>query len=79
ALVIPHIADQFYWGQRVYELGTGPQSIPRTKLDAERLAASLDELVRNEKLHTTASHLGERIRSETGVENAVQLIEEKFT
>ena len=25
ALVIPHLVDQFYWRQRVYELGAGPQ------------------------------------------------------
>lgn len=78
ALVIPHIADQFYWGQRVHELGVGPQPIRRAKLDTKGLVASLDELVRNEKLHSTASILGEQIRSENGVENAVQLIEESF-
>ena len=78
ALVIPHIADQFYWGQRVYEMGTGPQPIPRTKLDAEKLTTALNKLARNENLHTTASRLGEKICSETGVENAVRLIEETF-
>lgn len=78
ALVIPHIADQFYWGQRVHELGTGPQLIPRAKLDQQRLTVALDELVRNESLHTAAALLGETIRAETGVENAVRLIEEIF-
>jgi UDP:flavonoid glycosyltransferase YjiC (YdhE family) len=78
ALVIPHIADQFYWGQRVYELGTGPQPIRRSKLDAKGLAVSLDKLVRNEKLRSAAALLGERIRSEHGVEEAVRLIEQTF-
>jgi UDP:flavonoid glycosyltransferase YjiC (YdhE family) len=78
ALVIPHIADQFYWGQRVYELGAGPQPIRRPKLNAKGLAVSLDELVRNGKLRGTAALLGERIRAEHGVEEAVRLIEETF-
>jgi UDP:flavonoid glycosyltransferase YjiC (YdhE family) len=78
ALVIPHVADQFYWGQKVCELGAGPQPIRRTELDTDGLAASLDELVRNENLHTVACTLGEQIRSENGVENAVRLIEETF-
>ncbi len=78
ALVIPHIADQFYWGQQVYELGVGPRPIRFTKLDIKGLAASLDELLRNEKLHAAASILGEQIRSENGVENAVRLVEGAF-
>jgi hypothetical protein len=35
-------------------------------------------LVRNEKLRATASILGEQIRSENGIENAVRLINETF-
>jgi len=78
ALVIPHIADQLYWGQQVHELGVGPQPIRRAKMDPKRLAASLDELVQNGTLLTAASILGEKIRAEKGVENAVQLIEGTF-
>jgi UDP:flavonoid glycosyltransferase YjiC (YdhE family) len=79
ALVIPHIADQFYWGQRVHELGAGPKPIRRARLDIERLAASLDELARSGELHAAASVLGEQIRAEHGIENAVRLIEETFS
>jgi sterol 3beta-glucosyltransferase len=78
ALVIPHLADQFYWGQRVYELGLGPQPIRRTMLDLEGLTVALKELVGNETLRSTASRLGEEIRTERGVEDAVHLIEERF-
>jgi sterol 3beta-glucosyltransferase len=38
ALIIPHIADQFYWGQRVQQLGGGLPFIPRPKLKCEGLA-----------------------------------------
>jgi hypothetical protein len=34
--------------------------------------------LRNDKLAATANSLGEQIRSETGVESAVKLIEETF-
>ena len=77
-LVIPHLADQFYWGQRVYELGVGPQPIRRPGLDIEGLTGGLRELVGNETLRTTASKLGEQIRAEHGVDTAVHLIEETF-
>ena len=78
ALVIPHIADQFYWGQRVHELGVGPQPIRRVKLESRGLAASLVELVENETMRDKAAALGEQIRSENGIDNAVRLIEETF-
>lgn len=78
ALVIPHIADQFYWGKRVHELGVGPQPIRRGELSIGGLASSLDELLRNDELSATACKLGEQVRSERGVENAVKLIEETF-
>lgn len=77
-LVIPHIADQFFWGQRVYQLGVGPPAIRRTQLTARRLAAALEELVRNSQLRAAASLFGEQIRAENGVDNAVGLIEETF-
>ncbi len=78
ALVIPHIADQFYWGQRVYELGIGPKPIRRVNLEINGLTASLSELARSDKFQNAALKLGEKIRSEYGIENAVKSIEEIF-
>jgi UDP:flavonoid glycosyltransferase YjiC (YdhE family) len=78
ALVIPHIADQFYWARQVQDLGVGPEPIRRGKLNEENLAAALDDLVRNEEQRAKASTLGQQVRAETGVETGVRLIEETF-
>jgi len=78
-LVIPHMVDQFYWGNRVQELGVGLLAIRRTKMDAQRLRTAIGDLVHSDELHATASKLGEQIRAEKGVEQAVQLIEETFS
>lgn len=78
ALVIPHIADQFYWGKQVQNLGVGPPFISRPKLTRDGLASALKELVENEHLHAAASALGEKIRLEDGLGNALKLIEETF-
>ena len=78
ALVIPHLVDQFYWGQRVHELGAGPPPIRRARLDVRKLAAELQELTRNAALRIAAYALGEQIRAEHGVQNAVRLVEETF-
>lgn len=78
SLVIPHIADQFFWGQRVHELGVGPPPIRRANLNPQRLAAALRELVDRDELRAAASLLGEQIRAEKGVDEAVRLIEWTF-
>jgi sterol 3beta-glucosyltransferase len=77
-LVIPHIADQFFWGQRVHQLGVGLPAIRRTQLTVRRLADALDELVRDNELRAVASLLGEQIRAENCVDRAISLIEETF-
>jgi len=76
--VIPSIADQFYWGQRVRELGLGLPFIPRPRLNSQNLTAALTELVENVSLRETAAELAEKIRAEAGVETAVSLIEQNF-
>jgi hypothetical protein len=42
------------------------------------LATALEALSHDPKLHHKAAELGEKIRLEQGVENAVRLIEETF-
>jgi len=78
-LVLPSIADQFYWGQRVHQLGVGLPFIPRPRLTADKLTAALRELSSNSELRAAASTLGEQILSENGLDVAVRLIVDTFT
>lgn len=77
-LVIPHMADQFYWGQRVKELGVGPPAIGRSKLTGDKLTVALNDLAYNAEYRAAAWRLGEGIQGENGVETAVSLIGEAF-
>jgi sterol 3beta-glucosyltransferase len=76
ALVIPHIIDQFVWGQKVHELRVGVAPIPRKKIDEENFTKALAQLVNDSKLQENAAVLGEQIRAEKGLETAVRLIED---
>jgi sterol 3beta-glucosyltransferase len=78
ALVIPHIVDQFYWSQKVFELGVGPKPIPRRKLDIPKLSAALKELDENSSFRAAAASIGAQIGSEKGIDQAVCLIQETF-
>lgn len=74
-IICPFFGDQPYWGKRVHELGAGSEPIPQKKLTAERLAAAIHE-VQSERIRQNADALGEKIRAEDGVANAVAFIEE---
>jgi UDP:flavonoid glycosyltransferase YjiC (YdhE family) len=76
AVIIPHIIDQFMWGQCVFELGVGPEPIPRPRLTASHLAEALEQVLYNQALRAKAAELGCLIRAETGAQTAVRLIEE---
>lgn len=76
ATIVSHMADQPYWGRRVYELGVGAKPIPRHELSTERLAAAITEMVSSPEMKAKAAALGERIRQEKGVENGVKAINE---
>lgn len=73
-IIIPHLGDQIFWGQRVAALGVGPKPIPRPKLTAKRLADAIRTTVKDNMMCYRAANLGEMIRAENGVENAVELI-----
>jgi sterol 3beta-glucosyltransferase len=75
SIVIPFFGDQFYWGRRVFELGVGPEPIPRKKLTVNRLAQAIQETVTNQTIRQYAANLGAKIRMEDGVSNAVAVIE----
>jgi UDP:flavonoid glycosyltransferase YjiC (YdhE family) len=74
-LVIPHIIDQFIWGNKVAELGVGPKPIARPKLNIGAMAEALRQMASPDMLRK-ATNLGTAIRAEPdGVAEAVRLIE----
>jgi UDP:flavonoid glycosyltransferase YjiC (YdhE family) len=76
--VVPHFAEQPYWGRRTHELGVGAKPIDKRKLSAEKLADALRQLLNDAPLRQNAVALGEKIRAEDGVANAVEIIQSKI-
>lgn len=75
SVVVPFFGDQPFWGQRVAALGVGPDPIPRARLTADGLTKAIEEAAGNPAMRQKAERLGQQIRAEDGLGNAVRLIE----
>jgi len=73
-VVVPFTADQPFWGERVHVIGAGPKSILVNQLSVEDLTQAIVEAESN-VLRERTQVIGQRIRSEDGVDHAVDLIE----
>ncbi len=75
AVVAPFFADQPFWGQRVHELGVGPEPIPQSRLTARRLADAIRIATGDAGMRDRAAALGHKIRAEDGVARAVEVVD----
>jgi UDP:flavonoid glycosyltransferase YjiC (YdhE family) len=76
SVILPFMMDQPFWGRRVKALGVGPEPIPHKKLTADRLAQAIHAAVTQPAIKRRADWLGEAIRAEDGVGNAVRIVKE---
>lgn len=73
SIIVPFVPEQFFWGQRVADLGVGPPPIPEKRLTAERLATAIRSATSDKAMQAKAADLGQRIRAEDGVARAVDV------
>ena len=78
SILVPFMGDQPFWGQRVADLSVGTRPIPRKKLTSQGLADAITEAVSNTAMRQQASDLGQKIRAEDGIANAVEFVN-RFT
>ena len=74
-IIVPHMADQPFWGFRVHALGVGPKPIPRPKLSAQRLAHAIRQTVTDPGMAQRAKELAAKVRAENGLTNAISMVE----
>jgi UDP:flavonoid glycosyltransferase YjiC (YdhE family) len=74
-IVVPFMADQPFWGRRVHAIGAGPRPIPVKKLSTGKLTQAILE-ADSDACRVRARAIGQRIRSEDGIDEAVKRIED---
>ena len=72
---VSFVFDQHYWGERIAELGAGPKPIRYKELTAERLQDAICFGIDNHQTQQKAAELGQKIRAENGIENALRIFE----
>jgi sterol 3beta-glucosyltransferase len=73
SIILPYGNDQFAWGLRAQELGVGPRPVPQKRLTANAFSNAILSALQP-KVIDAARALGEKISSERGAENAVEII-----
>ena len=73
-VVVPFTADQPFWGNRVYAVGAGPKPILVKNISIEKIMRAIAK-AELDVIQDRAQVIGQNIRSEDGVRDAIQLIE----
>jgi sterol 3beta-glucosyltransferase len=74
-IICPFFGDQPFWGTRVSEMGVGPAPIPQKKLTVSALAHAITQ-AKSEPMQEKAKQLGQQIREENGIQQAIALVEQ---
>lgn len=73
-VIVPFMADQPFWARRVYKMGVGTQPMLVKHLSVECLSQTMLE-AESKVIRERAQLIGQRIRSEDGVGQAIKWIE----
>lgn len=75
SIITPFGGDQKAWAGLVVKLGVGLYGGSAQRATVEKLATAIDTAINDQTLHTRAAVLGETIRAENGIAQAVGVIE----
>jgi len=74
SVVVPFAGDQYFWADRLKQIGVAPQALNGRSLRAQDLARSI-EWAQTDAMHSRARAVGERMRAEHGLANATAALE----
>jgi UDP:flavonoid glycosyltransferase YjiC (YdhE family) len=74
AFIVPHLLDQYYWGNQIYRSNLGPRPIWRSELTSKRLAATIRECLSNDRIRQKAKEASVIIKQQDSLEFTVSEI-----
>ena len=79
SVVIPSFADQFFWANRLFDLGVTPPPIRWKDFNSECLGNWIENAVSNIDIRKSINIAQKQVCNEDGIASAVQNIEETIT
>lgn len=73
-VIVPHILDQYYWGEQVWRSGLGPPPVWRSKLTVAKLCKAIRICTEKQSYRQKARLVGQEIRRADGVRRTIQAI-----
>jgi UDP:flavonoid glycosyltransferase YjiC (YdhE family) len=73
-IIVPHLLDQYYWGNQIYRSNLGPRPIWRSELTSKRLAATIRECLSNDRIRQKAREASVIIKQQDSLEFTVSEI-----
>lgn len=73
-IICPFFGDQPFWGKCAFQAGVGFRPLPYKHLTASNLAQAIRSVTQDTAMQQQASALGEKIRAEDGVRQAIEII-----
>ena len=75
SVVVPGFSDQFFWSQRLVDMGVAPPPVKWRNLDDATLGRSIEHATSSASLRQAARAARRRLRAEDGVNRAVSTIQ----
>jgi vancomycin aglycone glucosyltransferase len=72
--IIPQWSDQYFWSERIAQLGIGPRGFRLEELQTDNLAELITELELRQDFRSRAAQVAAQIDTKRGIERAADLI-----
>ncbi len=76
SVIVPHVTDQFFFGEVLRARGVASAPLPRRALDGTGLARRIGDVLGDPGMATRAAALGARMADERGAERAAERLED---
>lgn len=71
-IIVPQIADQFYWAEMLKELGVAPNYIDKENINQNSLQERIQDILKNKSFQNNAQTLGQNLRQKkSGIDQAL--------
>lgn len=79
SLIIPHIIDQYFWNNTLFQLGIGPKGIPVRKINIQRILPLINDLWSNKTYRKNAERIAKQIQKEDFELELLELLEQPIS